>query len=91
MTRFLRFVIGAVLQLGGAALAIANIARAVYYPFWAADASHTELARSWGGPSPVGATVVHWLVGSIFIALGIVLFWLGAQVRRRSRRRSAAA
>lgn len=57
------------------ALVIAfSIARAVYYPFWAAGASQQALERSWGGPSAVGATLVHWLVAAvtIVIAFGVI-------------------
>ncbi len=42
------------------------VARAAWYPFWAMTADRDELARSWGGPSPFGATVAHWLVAAIF-------------------------
>jgi hypothetical protein len=51
-----------------AALAlVVSLARAIYYPFWAAGASPGELERSWGGPSAVGATLVHWLVAAVLI------------------------
>jgi hypothetical protein len=50
-------------------------ARAVWYPFWAADASHEQLMRSWGGPSPVGATVVHWIVALITLLAGYAMIW----------------
>jgi len=46
-----------------------SVARAAYYPFWAAGASPEELDRSWGGPSAVGATLVHWLVAAVVIAV----------------------
>jgi hypothetical protein len=51
------------------------LARAIYYPFWAAGASDSELERSWGGPSAVGAIVVHWLVAAItFVVMyGVIL------------------
>ena len=67
----------------GLALMAFAIGRSAYYPFWAARASHDQLARSWGGPSAVGATAVHWLVALPIIAAGIVLI-----VRCRPRRRS---
>ena len=44
------------------------LARAIYYPFWAAMASTVELERSWGGPSALGATLVHWIVAAVTIA-----------------------
>ena len=44
-----------------------SLARAAYYPFWAAGASPNELARSWGGPSAPGATLAHWLVAAAVI------------------------
>jgi hypothetical protein len=43
------------------------VARAVYYPFWAAGASREALERSWGGPGAVGATLAHWLVAAVTI------------------------
>jgi hypothetical protein len=48
------------------------IARAIYYPFWAAGASLAALERSWGGPGAVGATLAHWLVAAVTIVLGYV-------------------
>jgi hypothetical protein len=45
------------------------LARAIYYPFWAIGASRDELERSWGGPSAIGATVVHWLVAAVTIVV----------------------
>ncbi len=58
-----------------AAVLLFALARAIWYPFWAAGASEDALARSWGGPSPVGATLVHWLVAAATVAVmyGIVL------------------
>jgi hypothetical protein len=53
-----------------AALVIAfTIARALYYPFWAAGTSRAALERSWGGPSAVGATLAHWLVAAVTIVV----------------------
>jgi hypothetical protein len=51
-----------------------SLSRAAYYPFWAAGASE-ELDRSWGGPSAVGATLVHWLVAAalILVAYAVIL------------------
>jgi hypothetical protein len=53
-----------------------SLARAAYYPFWAAGASPDELARSWGGPSALGATLVHWLVAGavIVVSYAVIVF-----------------
>jgi uncharacterized membrane protein HdeD (DUF308 family) len=83
-TRRLAAVAGVVLQLAGGVLIAFTIARSVWYPFWAAQASRAELARSWGGPSPVGATLVHWAVAVLVLAVGWLLFRLGHRWRRRS-------
>ncbi len=58
-----------------AAVLLFALARAIWYPFWAAGASEDALARSWGGPSPVGATLVHWLVAAATVAVmyGVIL------------------
>jgi hypothetical protein len=52
-----------------------SLARAIYYPSWAASAPHDALERSWGGPSAVGATLAHWLVASVIVAAmyGVIL------------------
>ncbi|MBF6331505.1 hypothetical protein [Nocardia transvalensis] len=52
---------------------------AVYYGIWAASASHDELARSWGGPTAVGATLVHWALLAVFGGAG----WLLLRYARR--------
>jgi hypothetical protein len=79
--RLLTAVPGVLLQLvGGLAIAFA-VGRGVYYPFWAAHATRTELARSWGGPSPVGATLAHWAVGVLVLAVGWLLLRLGHRWR----------
>jgi len=44
------------------------------------------LARSWGGPSPVGATLAHWAVGAVTVAAGWLLVRLGLRLRRRNMR-----
>jgi hypothetical protein len=53
-----------------------SLARAAYYLFWAAGASPDELARSWGGPSALGATLVHWLVAGavIVVSYAVIVF-----------------
>lgn len=73
------------LLLVGTALIIETIVEGVWYAFWAASASHAALARSWGGPSAVGATLVHWCVGLGFLLVGSLLFWGGWRLRRRPR------
>ena len=52
-----------------------SLARAIYYPFWATSTSRDALERSWGGPSAVGATLVHWLVAAVTIVAmyGVIL------------------
>jgi hypothetical protein len=76
---FARSVIGLVIALVvnvAALFLVFSLARAVYYPYWAIAASPEELERSWGGPSAVGATLVHWLVAAVVIAVSyaIILF-----------------
>ena len=53
-----------------------SLSRAIYYPFWAAGASPAGLERSWGGPSAVGATLVHWLVAAVVVVASylVILF-----------------
>ena len=52
------------MAMSGAALTmIFTLVRMVYYPFWALSAPAADLRHSWGGPTPAGATLVHWLVG----------------------------
>jgi hypothetical protein len=72
----------AVAATGAAIVLVFALARAIYYPFWAAGASRDELERSWGGPGAVGATVVHWLVA----ALTIVVMYLAILGTERLRR-----
>lgn len=57
-------------------LLVFSLARAVYYPFWAIAASPEQLERSWGGPSAVGATLVHLLVAAavIVVSYAVILF-----------------
>lgn len=73
-----RNVTGLVLAIVANAAAIVCLfvlARAIYYPFWATGASRDELERSWGGPSAIGATLVHWLVAALTIVVmyGVIL------------------
>jgi hypothetical protein len=69
--------------LGVSLLALAG-GRSIYYPFWAAQASHRQLGRSWGGPSPFGATAVHWLVALPIVVIGIVFILRFHPQRHRS-------
>lgn len=59
-----------------ALILVFSLARAIYYPFWAIGASREELERSWGGPSAVGATLVHWLVAAAvtMVSYAVILF-----------------
>ena len=59
------------------------VARAIYHPFWAAGASPEQLDQSWGGPSAVGATLVHWLVAAaVMIVSYAVILVLGPRVSK---------
>ena len=61
-----------------------SLGRAIYYPFWAAGASPTELERSWGGPSAVGATLVHWLVAAVVVVASyLVILFAGRHAAER--------
>jgi hypothetical protein len=62
-----------------------SLGRAIWYPFWAAGASSEELDRSWGGPSAVGATLVHWLVAVVVIVVAYAVILL---VERRASSRA---
>jgi hypothetical protein len=75
----------AVIRLVGALTAGYAVARAAWYPFWAAGASAEELHRSWGGPTAVGATLVHWVVAAALIATGWALLRLARRLRRGRR------
>jgi len=71
-------------------LAIATTgARALYYPFWAVQATHDELARSWGGPGALGATLVHWAVAAGTFVVASLLIRLGRSLRRAPSRVSS--
>jgi hypothetical protein len=74
-----RSLIGLAIALGAnvaALFLLFSLVRAIYYPFWAIGASPEELDRSWGGPSAVGATLVHWLVAAalIVVSYAVILF-----------------
>lgn len=49
------------------------IARSLYYPFGAFRAAQEDLAASWGGPTPLGATAAHWLIGTLIVVLSYLV------------------
>ena len=73
--------LGLVLQALGAGVVLFAVARAAYYPFWAAGAAPADLARSWGGPSPLGATLAHWVIAAVLAAAGWSVLQLGSRWR----------
>lgn len=68
-----------------ALIIVFSLGRAVYYPFWAFGAPPDELERSWGGPSALGATLVHWLVAAVVTVVAYAVILL---VERRSPSRA---
>jgi hypothetical protein len=73
-----RALVGLPIALGANVAALVllfSLAWAVYYPFWAAEASRDALDRSWGGPSAAGATLVYWLVAAVTVVAkyGVIL------------------
>src|SRR5262245_40290461 len=68
-----------------AVLLVFVLARAIFYPFWAVGASRAELERSWGGPSALGATLIHWIVAAMTIAVtyGLILITESLAASRR--------
>jgi hypothetical protein len=73
----------AVAMSGAALVMIFTLGRMVWYPFWALSAPADELRRSWGGPTPLGATVVHWLVGVLVLVAGDLILRGGGYLVRR--------
>lgn len=63
------------LRLGAALMLLFVIARAAWFPIWAAGADSEQLARSWGGPNPLWATLAHWLVAALIgsVCVGLVV------------------
>lgn len=63
------------LRAVAAAVLVFVVARAAYYPFWAAGADQDALSRSWGGPSVVGATLAHWAVAALIgtVCAGVLI------------------
>lgn len=64
-----------VVRVGAALVLLFVVARAAYYPIWAAGASREQLDASWGGPNPLGATLAHWVVAALIgaVCVGVVL------------------
>ena len=78
----------ALVETSAAGLALFVAGRMLVYPFLAAGASREWLARSWGGPSPIGATVVHWAVGAAIVgACYVVVRGMRAAGRRLASQR----
>lgn len=82
--RLLAAASGVVLEVLAVVAIAFTVGRAAYYPFWAAQATHAELARSWGGPGPVGATLAHWAVAVLTIVVASGLFLVARRIRLRS-------
>lgn len=74
-------------RAGAAVVLVFVVARAAWYPLWAAGADTDELARSWGGPNPIGATVAHWLVAALIGAVCVGVVLLSTRLLRREGRR----
>jgi hypothetical protein len=66
-----------------AVIMLVMLVRAAYYPFWASGASAGELAHARGGPTPVGATLVDWLVTALVLVAGDLVLRAGGLVQRR--------
>lgn len=62
------------LRAGAAVVLLFVIARAAWFPIWAAGADTDQLARSWGGPNPLWATLAHWVVAAVIgtVCAGLV-------------------
>jgi hypothetical protein len=71
------------LRVGAIVVLLFVIARAAYFPLWAAQADADELARSWGGPNPLGATVAHWLVAALVGSICAAVVVLTTRLLRR--------
>lgn len=83
-----RALVGLPIALGAnlaALVLLFSLARAVYYPLWAVQASRGALDRSWGGPSAAGATLVHWLVAAVTVVAmyGVILLMERLSVEHR--------
>ena len=88
LRRLLTAVSAVLLEVLGGLMVAFTAVRALSYPFWAAQATHAELARSWGGPGAVGATLAHWAVALPTLAVGWLLLGLGVRLRARRRQHS---
>jgi hypothetical protein len=74
-----------VLRVGAALVLVFVVARAAYFPIWAAGADSDELARSWGGPNPLWATLAHWFVAALIGAVCVGLLVVSSRLLRPRR------
>jgi hypothetical protein len=56
--------------------------RMIYRPFWVASADPAELRHAWGGPDPVLATIVYWLVGAVVVVAADLVLRGGRYLQR---------
>jgi hypothetical protein len=69
--------------MNAAALVMAvTLVRSVWYPFWAFGAPAGDLRHSWGGPTPLGATGVHWFLGALILVGGDLVLRGGGYLQR---------
>jgi hypothetical protein len=73
----------AVAQSTVAVILVFTIGRAVYYPFWAFGARHEDLVHARGGPTPVGATLVLWLIAALLLVAGDLVLRASGFAQRR--------
>jgi len=57
----------AIAMSAAALVLVVTLGRMAYRPFWVAAAGPAELRHAWGGPDPVLATIVYWLVGAVVV------------------------
>ncbi len=73
----------AVVQNVVAGIMVFTLGRAGYYPFWAFGARPEDLAHARGGPTPVGATLVLWLVAAVVLFAGDLVLRAAGFLQRR--------
>lgn len=61
---------------------VVALGRMAYRPFWAASAGPAELRHAWGGPNPVLATIVYWLVGAVVVVAADLVLRGGRYLQR---------
>ena len=61
---------------------VGMLVRMAYRPFWAAYAGPDELRHAWGGPDPIVATVVYWLVGVVVVVVCDLVLRGGGYLQR---------